>query len=437
MAVAACGAATQVGEPPAQPTRPPAAITPRPTTPSPVGPQACGSFPPRHAYAQAIGTDGRQLWRTELPIGDDSGQATKPPLLVDGRLIVGQSGVRALDEASGRAEWSWTGGKTIYDMWLAHGRVVVLSDQVGPSAALTALDAATGHEVWRVAIPTGGLLGTVVRTASDRLAWVRADGAVQVVDLADGKLLWSHPGARSPAVAAIGGKVVFSSAGTTTAWDEATGTQVWSVPGAPPDAAVNPVGGRLMVWSRASGGTSPTALTALDPATGATVWTHDSGTTPYAVSDLAGRVLTFDLSAQLSALDAGSGRVEWNVSAPRDAIDTPPVLLTDRFIEAEGGNGRGQARLVARSPETGAVLWSTPLTDQIYGAQPLVSTGSLVVAQTPAIGYGNPSGLAAYSTVTGRPAWTAPVATDAQAPTAVDGDTLFVSSADPVMGCAA
>ncbi len=401
-------------------------------------PGACGPFPARRAYAQSIDVTGKQRWRTELAAPGDTGSVTKPPVLAGGRLIVATGGVDALDEQTGQQLWSWTKGHAVYDMWLAGNQVVVLSDQVGPDAALTALNTADGHEVWRLAIPTGGLLGTVVRTESNRLAWVRADGAVQVVDLQSGKLVWTHPGVRSPAITAVDDRVIFAGGGTVTAWDEATGRQAWTMPGAPSDPAVTHVGERVLLWSAASGGTSPTALTALSSMTGGRLWTYDSGTPPYAVHELAGRVLTFDLSAHLAALDGSTGRPVWQVQAPRENLDAPPVVLADKFIEAEGGNGRGKPQLVARSPATGAVLWNTPLSQQIYGSQPLLAVGSLIIAQSLGGGsYGNPSALTAYRSDTGRAVWSASVASDAQAPTAVDGTTLFISSADPQQACAA
>src|SRR4051794_3379103 len=66
----------------------------------------CGPFPPRHAFAAAVGFDGRQIWSTPLPITQDGEGVTLPPL-VDGATtyLAAESSISALDSADGHVIW--------------------------------------------------------------------------------------------------------------------------------------------------------------------------------------------------------------------------------------------------------------------------------------------------------------------------------------------
>ena len=432
VAVAGCGSTGQKAAPIGKAAAPAQTTTPTPSTTS-----GCGPFPPRHAWVQAVATNGTEHWRTPLHISKDSGNESQAPLVVNGTVIAAQDGViTALDEKDGHLLWSWNGGKSIYGMWLAGTSVVVLTDQVGPHAGVTALDLTNGHRKWRRAISGQGLLCNVVATPAERLAWVRADGVLQVLRMSDGAVQWSHPATRSPALIALDGRVLFAASGSVTAYDEATGRLAWKVGGVPQEPALTSAAGLALVSSRTSGGSSRTAVVALDPRSGKVRWRFDTGAVLSVLGSDQTRILAAEQYSQLLLLDARSGRPLWRTDASPQDVDASPLLLADRIVNTEGGVLRKpKAQLVARSLATGRQLWATQVSGLVTSSKPLQHVGSLVVDQSPPRGPGQASALTAYAANSGQVKWSVRVPTLVQAPTAVDGSTIIVQSADPGYGC--
>jgi outer membrane protein assembly factor BamB len=412
-----------------------------PRTPPASAQGACGSAPARHAWVQAISVDGTERWRTALRVGSQGVGESLAPLLAAGNVIAAQDGmVTALGESDGGVRWVWQGGKSVYGMWLSGPTVVVLTDQVGSNASFTALRLSDGHQVWRRAIPPTGILGDVVATSSDGLAWVRADGAVQEMGMSDGTIRWSHPGTRSPALIDVDGRVLFAASGTVWAYDEATGRLDWTAGGMPPIPALTAVAGRVLVSSGTFGGASPTAITALDPATGTVGWRFDNGASPFILDgDQQGILLaSVPVSSGLVQIDPRNGMLLWRAAASLQSIDTLPLLSSGLIVAPEGGVASGsKTQLVARLVQTGGVVWSAPVPGMLGGSRPLLAVGSLVVAELPTQGHGTASVLRAYQLGSGHVQWSVPVPTYTQAPASHDANTIVVQSADPGYACGA
>ena len=289
---------------------------------------------------QAIAHDGTKLWSTRLAVGGESGNETITPLLAGGVVVAAQDGmVTGLGEGDGRVRWTWRGGTSVYGMWRSGQTVVVLTDQVGDHARFTALQTSDGHERWHLAVAPNGILGNVVATLSGGLAWVRADGAVQYMRMSDGRVRWSHPGERSPALIELDGRVVFAASGAAKAYDQATGRLEWTAGGLPPEPLLTADAGLVLVSSRTSGGSSPTAVTALDPASGAQRWRYDNGNTAFVLTGQGNRILlvTGILAAGMTELDSATGQPIWRVNASVQSIDTAPLLLAGLIVNGEGG----------------------------------------------------------------------------------------------------
>ena len=210
----------------------------------------CGPFPPRQAFAAAIGLDGRQIWSTPLPISQDGEGVTLPPL-IDGATtyLAAESTISALDSADGHVIWQAQQGTLLYNLW-RYGKVLaVLSDQVGKHATVTGYDAATGAVLWRYLDPGFGMFNVVVQTSGGAVAWIREDGVVQTLDLTTGKLRWSRSVAKNQtqlqahgaSVTAAEGVVLFAGKGALAAYDERTGKRRWVRAQLPerPNAAVD------------------------------------------------------------------------------------------------------------------------------------------------------------------------------------------------------
>jgi outer membrane protein assembly factor BamB len=432
--LSSCGTAVRQGAP--ESTSVPSAALPTGPISSPSR-AGCGPLPVRHAYVQAMSTSGHELWRTPLTVRGQEASESLPPIISGGVVLAAEDGrITALDERTGRTHWTWARGKFVYGMWVNGDSLVVLTDQV-TDAVVTALNLGDGHEVWRRAVPHG-MLGNVVATQSRRLAWVRGDGAVQLMRMSDGQVLWSHPGSRSPALIAADGQIVFGAKGRVIAYDENTGRASWTIGDAAPDPSLTLVDGNLLSSSQGSGGISPTDIVSLDPRTGTTRWRFDNGASQFILGGDSGHILMTPGYEQLASLDARNGRQVWHQNAPIQSIDTSPLISSARVIEGEGGVASpSKPQLVARSPQTGGVLWAVPLPTVLYGAQPLLAAGSLVIAQIPRLSRQAKGGLSAYDSGSGRLVWSVQAPIDAAAPTAVHGSTLILLSADPGRSCSA
>src|SRR4051812_4024635 len=399
---------------------------------------SCGPFPPRHAWVQAVGSDGTLRWQVPLPVARDSGNESLPPLVVNGLAVSAvDGGLTAVGLSDGHRVWHWRGGDSIYGMWSAGDRVVVLTDQVSTHARLSALDAATGDAVWRVPIPGSGLLGDQVSTRDGGLAWMQADGNLQAVQLDDGRVRWTHSTGRVPALAVAGSNVLLGRSGTVTAYDTRTGDVAWSAHGLPQDPALTVAAGRVLVTSDVSGGDSPTSLTALNPATGHLQWRYDVGMDPTVVGGEGDSLLvaTYVPKRRLSLIDAATGRSQWTVNTAV-SLDTHSLVTSDSVITVEGGvSGYPRIQMVERARRTGQQRWQHALSSAV-GREPLNVLGSLVVVQQAPAHPNQSSSAIAYDIATGQRQWTQKVPTLVQAPAISTGSVLLILSADPGYACA-
>ena len=440
LALSACGAGSGGGataRTDAQPTHP-GATSPSPSAPSPRRAESdCGPFPPRHAWAQELSRDGRLLWRTKLHIGEGAGEESLAPIVVDNEVLTAQDGaIQALDRSDGHVLWSWQGGESVYGMWLSGNSLAILTDQVGHSAALTGVSISDGRVLWHDAIAAGGLYGDIYRTADDSLAWLRADGLLQVVQLSDGRVAWSHHAGRA-ALETIGELVIYAGGGLVTAYDDRTGRVAWRVTGAAPDPQLTTAAGLVLVNSAEEGPGIPSAVTAIDPQIGRVRWRFDVGS----YLDIKGGnsqgvlMATYVPDRRVYLVGADSGKVTWQ----RDtafAVDTYPLVLADTVVAVEGGvAGYLQVRLVARALSSGDPLWRASMPGEVGATEPLKQFGGLVILQQASTNQQRDT-VAAFDLRTGRASWTRSVPTSVNAPATVSGSDLVVQAADGAYACA-
>jgi outer membrane protein assembly factor BamB/predicted phosphodiesterase len=218
--------------------------------------------------------------------------------------------------------------------YIAHG----IDGALG-SAALVALDLATGDELWRHL--TGAEVKGAPAVADGRVIVITSDATVQAVDAMTGGLIWSTP---------LG--------------DQATRYDVTSPMVA--DGVVY-VGG-------------PAVTAALDAATGSLIWEQNLGVdwlaTVYSAAVCDETRVVLGLYSGLWVLDRASGSVLWSRAANNRETHRSPALV-DGVLYAAGDNF-GSQNLRALDVQSGAELWTAQYNVGNSNSAPAV-TDSLVI----------------------------------------------------------
>jgi outer membrane protein assembly factor BamB len=312
--------------------------------------------------------DGRPRWEVEF---DDPVQGQ--PVVVDGTVLAvsGQNGlfdnhtVTALDAASGTEQWRVAPEQWWLTILGTHDGTVFVAttdDNLESSGqTLFALSLADGTEQWTAEIGDnrGGLV-------TDETVYVPSMGVVDAIGM-DGERRWRHEvgdyGFRTLAVA--GGTVVFAGGGPGSATiyglDPTTGEERWTVSdwGAYTTRAA---GDRLFV-----GGDQ---IARLDPATGDAEWVADQRAALYEAPIADGTMYVAD-QAGAAAIATDDGTVEWTTSLdahlPRPAGLTEDTLFVHRSASEEDRN----RHVLALDTDSGDRRWEYAgdgeLTDPVVG----------------------------------------------------------------------
>jgi outer membrane protein assembly factor BamB len=399
----------------------------------------------RHAFAAELALNGKAIWRTAMAATTEELQTSFTPAVGATVGYWPEDGiVHALRLKDGKELWHFKQGFSLNGVWLNHGVVAVLTDDFGGNGQLTGLNATTGKAVWRVTIPGKGLtIGGPVATADGGLAWVRADGQLQVVDLTSGKVRWSQRqgtptqiGAQFPQLETLGAQVFYLAAGRLSAYNDKTGAVAWSEHKMPVHTSLDVAAGDLLL----NGGwpSAPFAIGAVDPVHGATSWTYAS---PVALTLLAGGSGRIAVAAETGPLplhefmlDAQTGLVDWQTDT--QLLGNPVLIRTLDTVSVEGdGDYDKPALLVDRSLADGHVLWQTTLHHQAATAQSLTLVGSSVMIN-PDAEFANPDNpLYGFSAANGHAAWTNATLLPLQADPVLTKKTMLVSAADDPDSC--
>jgi outer membrane protein assembly factor BamB len=380
---------------------------------------------------------GRIAWQTPLATRGTTSFGAVTPVQVGLVAVFAQDGiVHGLRIADGRPLWAWRGGQTVDGMWRWGGLVAVLTGQVSTHAKITGLDAATGAVRWVLRLPGSGLLGSQAATGDGGLAMIRADGVLQIVSLADGRIRWARFAGRWPGLAAAGGVVLFGMGGHLTGYDAGTGRARWTRSGLPGQTQVQVLAGRALVTSNGSGSYTSTALVAVNPVSGRIEWRFDPGiaVTVLAEGPAGLAVATYVPARRLYLLDPRTGRPRWR-AATAVALGTPLVTAT-RVVAVEGGvAGYPVVRLVSRDAATGRQVWARTLATSPAGPQPVLRLAGQAIVQTDQHWAHRPAPLLDYDLATGRPAWRADMPTFVQTSPVPAAGGLLIQPADPGYGC--
>jgi outer membrane protein assembly factor BamB len=300
-----------------------------------------------HAVALA---DGAERWTFQGPA------PMYGPLVIDGKVYAadGQGFLHAFNLADGRLLWSSDG--TVQgpnDLGFLGGRLYVGTSD----GFVVAVDAANGHEAWRVAVSPGGVVVRPPATASGILVTATDDRQLTALDPDNGAVRWTaQVGTDSVGTPVIDGDTVYlgaspeSTNATLFAFDLATGTERWHIDeslGAPSIADG-------MGYATGTDG----AVVAIDLASGRLLWrTQFEGL--IRAPAVSGNVVYVpgDRARFVAALDRQTGGVLWtyDIDASNQcciAVARGLVLLGTQAgtVYAVGGDGATLAPQLASGP---------------------------------------------------------------------------------------
>lgn len=284
---------------------------------------------------------------------------------------------------------------------------------------LIALDAATGHVVWRTNVVNAGsgAFGTDIAVAGDVVAIGDVD--VYAFRASTGARLWQHgrPGsAEGERPIATDGQHFFLTGvdGRVSKVDPVTGKDVWVSSVNHGDSAAvgfgpTVVGDRVYVCgNRYQQGIAKGALSAFDKATGALVWRHSYEpetaeryfTRCFSqVASIAGYIVSAVGDGRIVAHDPTSGTIRWTSPAEHGSESVGDA----RFVSTDGAVliaiSTGRATVTRLDPATGGVMWRSRTPGGPLNPAQLGAGAALVTHQPPVV---------AYDLATGAVLWTRP-----------------------------
>jgi outer membrane protein assembly factor BamB len=288
------------------------------------------------------------------------------PLVVNGRVFVstnrpdGQYGSElwALNADDGSTIWGPLDMAGVYflDEIAADGAYVYVINHEG---LLTALDQATGRQVWSAKMPGQWSFSSAptVRHGVIYVAGAGSGGTLYAVSAATGGILWTaaveNGDDSSPAVTEDGVYVSYA-CGVSYRFDPSTGLRAWvRTTGCEGGGGSTPVVHDGKVYVR-----DFEYPAVLDAATGAVDGTFSSSTTPA----FAGDVGFYLQGATLRAVDTATNQVLWS-QAGDGSLTTAPIV-----IGSEVAIGSSSGRIYVVNARTGAVDWSANTGSPIIGS---------------------------------------------------------------------
>ena len=323
---------------------------------------------------------------------------TGTPIVADGKIFVldTQAEVTALDAATGKQLWrvrvspqdartDTLGGGMAY----GGGKLFVAAGY----PELQVLDPANGGLIWRKQLTAPPR--SAITYANEKVFIVTLDNQTQVLNTTDGSLLWGHAGLpqsegvlgeASPAVDATIAVVPYSS-GEVFSLRLETGRVAWqdnlvsirhtNALWSLTDISTPPVIDHGTVFSVSEGG----RLVAIDERSGARLWQHEVGSNnmPWVAGDY---VFMLDTNNELVCISRTKGGIHWisQLQSYEDMQKRKHPVLWQGPILAGGRliltNSLGQ--IVEASPEDGRVVQVTDASDAI-AVSPIVANGMLYI----------------------------------------------------------
>jgi outer membrane protein assembly factor BamB len=361
-----------------------------------------GGYPTHAMYHLALGDPVRKAWSRSFGEGNSrSGQVLAAPVIENGRIFTmdAESLVMAFNASSGRRLWKFDTQPKKSNTTTFGGGVAALGNRVYVAtgyAEILALDARTGKQLWRRAVPDP--VHSAPTVADGRVFAVTVQNQLEVLAADDGRILWTHNGLPETAgllegsSPAVDGDIVVVpySSGEIFALRVENGRPLWTDNLASArsldaltqlaDIRGRPVIDHGLVFAISHSG----RMVAIDLRTGDRVWEQDIGGsyTPWVAGDYI-YVLTNEES--VVCLTRREGKIKWALDLPRyedeqkkkDPLDwSGPLLASDRLIVlASSGDA------ISISPYTGKPLGRIEFSDGSYVAPVLANKTLYIVTQ--------------------------------------------------------
>ena len=261
---------------------------------------------------------------------------------------------------------------------------------------------------WKIEVGTGYATPLVVGNRVYAFSRQNDDEVLRAVDAASGKVVWQSsypakfrmnpatsrhgPGPKSTPAYADGRLFTMGISGIVTAFDAATGKQLWQKPAPPVEQTFHTsqsplIDRELMILH--VGGQDQGALTAFDPATGAVKWSWNGDGPGYAspiAVDISGTRHIITLSQKnLVGVDAANGQLLWSV--PFEARSTTnsitPLLYGSQTVIVSGQGKPLTAYTISRRDGkwTAQLAWENDRVQMAFSNPVLV--GDAVFSMSP------------------------------------------------------
>jgi outer membrane protein assembly factor BamB len=243
-------------------------------------------------------------------------------------------------------------------------------------------------ERWKIDVGTGYATPIVVGNRVYAFSRQRENEVMRAIDADSGKVVWETsypapfkmnpatarhgPGPKSTPTYANGRLFTLGISGIVTAFDAATGKQLWQKPAPPAEPMFHTSQSALVDRGAVIlhiGGHNQGALTAFDPATGAVKWTWNGDGPAYGspiVTEIGGtrQVITFSQES-LVGVDAASGQLLWRVPFEARSITNSitPLVYSGRTVIVSGQGKPLTAYTIAKRNDQ----WTANLTFAVRG----------------------------------------------------------------------
>jgi outer membrane protein assembly factor BamB len=364
-----------------------------------------GGDPAQSVEHVLAGSNFQIAWRRRIGVGDAKGEGffysnmqfiMASPVVADGRLFVldGRSLLSAYDAATGREIWrvdianhrgpgreGFGGGVAAGD-----GRVYVTSG----FRFIAAYDAATGKQVWRT--PNTAPVHGAPTYADGKIYFVDVSDQLQALDAKSGQSLWTYQALEEPArmmiasSPAVSGDEIIApfASGELVGVNAANGDQLWNevlsltnrnnALSEIRDIAARPVVSRDVVFAGSHSG----LVEAVDIRTGQKAWSLPTAiiTTPWAAGDV---VYVVDQQGRVICIARDSGQIYWirglndGLRKKFRAVYSSPILASNRLVMV---TNTGVA--VALDPKTGSTLKTLRLGAPAF-VSPIAADGIIFV----------------------------------------------------------